>query len=241
RAERLAAWGEVARRVAHEIKNPLTPIRLAAERMRRRYRLDAAAASEAVEESVATIVREVVSLTSLVDEFSRFARLPEVRPRPGDVGRVVADAVVLHREAKPGITIRTELEADLPPHQIDDEAMRRCVINLLDNAVAAIDGRDASGEIVVRTSWNANLGCVSLEVEDDGVGLSETDRGRLFLPTFSRTPGGTGLGLAIVHRIVTEHGGRIRAEERAGGGTRIVVELPASVIQSAAPPRSLES
>jgi two-component system nitrogen regulation sensor histidine kinase NtrY len=228
RAERLAAWGEVARRVAHEIKNPLTPIRLAAERMLRRYRKDPVEAADALQDGVSTIVREVTSLTSLVDEFSRFARFPELRLQPGDVGKVAADAVALFRQGRPRIGIVVRLAEELPEHWIDEEAIRRAVINLLDNAVSAIERRADEGRITVSTSWSGDHRSVVLAIEDDGVGLSEEDRRQLFLPSFTRRPGGTGLGLAIVHRVVTDHGGRIRAESGSNRGTRIVIELPAA-------------
>ncbi|UCF68139.1 MAG: HAMP domain-containing protein [Acidobacteriota bacterium] len=223
RAERLAAWGEVARRVAHEIKNPLTPIRLAAERALRRYRVDASAAGPVIEEGVRTIVREVESLKSLVDEFSRFARMPEIRPRAADLSDVVREALSLYGASDPPVRVDTDLASELPVHQIDPEAMRRVVINLLENAVvAAADG----GTISVRTFWHSAHQTVVLEVADTGPGIPAADRSRLFLPSFTRRPGGTGLGLAIVHRIVTEHGGWVRAEENPEGGTRMVVELP---------------
>lgn len=223
RAERVAAWGEVARRVAHEIKNPLTPIRLAAERLRRRYRKDNVKAAEAIEQGVETIVREVDSLKDLVDEFSRFARLPELRLQPGQLGEVAREALALYQESHPGMRFRDELTEQLPPHRIDAAAMRRCLINLIDNAIAAAgDG----GTITVRTSVNEAHRSVAIEIEDDGPGLSEGDREQLFLPTFSRRPGGTGLGLAIVHRIVLEHGGQIRANAGSTRGTRMMIEIP---------------
>ncbi|MBP7146209.1 MAG: HAMP domain-containing protein [Acidobacteria bacterium] len=223
RAERLAAWGEVARRLAHEIKNPLTPIRLSAERLLRRFRRDNVGAAEVIEQGVATIVREVDSLKGLVDEFTRFARLPEIRPVPGDIGEVAREAVELYRGSHPGTSFSTELAGDLPPHLIDPDAMRRAVINLLENAVGVLG---AKGNVKVTTRRQPGYRSVVLEVADDGPGLPDGDRERLFLPTFTRRPGGTGLGLAIVHRVVAEHGGRIRAEDNPGGGTRFLIELP---------------
>jgi two-component system nitrogen regulation sensor histidine kinase NtrY len=223
RAERVAAWGEVARRVAHEIKNPLTPIRLSAERMKRRYLKDPLGASEVIDEGAATIVREVESLKMLIDEFSRFARLPEISLQSGDMRVVAEEAVGLFRQ--PHGSLRFELKKDpqLPAHDIDHDAMRRCLINVLDNAVAAVgDG----GRIRVRVRAEEGRGRIVTEVEDDGPGLDEEDLERLFSPTFSRKPGGTGLGLAIVYRVVTEHGGQVWAENRSEGGTRIVIELP---------------
>jgi two-component system nitrogen regulation sensor histidine kinase NtrY len=223
RAERNAAWGEVARRVAHEIKNPLTPIRLSAERLLRRFKRDGAEAGPIVEEGVATIVREVESLRQLVDEFSRYGRMPEVSPELGDIRSVVADAVTLYEGASPGIRFEQALSVELPPHRVDREAMRRVLINLLDNAVKALGGR---GTISVRVSHHVVHRTVVLEVADDGPGVSDDERQKLFLPNFSRRPGGTGLGLAIAHRIVSEHGGWVRAEPNPAGGTRMIIELP---------------
>ncbi len=234
RAERLAAWGEVARRLAHEIKNPLTPIRLSAERMLRRFRKGDPGFAPVIEEGVTTIVREVESIQSLVSEFSRFARLPEIRPRPGALGPVVEDAVALYRGSHPDVDFRTETTAALPPHRIDAEALRRCLINLLDNAVAAIHAHGTStdgarGTITVRTYAHAAHNTVALEVADNGPGIPAEDRKRLFQPDFTRRPGGTGLGLAIVEQIVIEHGGRIRVEDNPGGGSRLIIEIPAVV------------
>ncbi len=233
RAERHAAWGEVARRVAHEIKNPLTPIRLSAERLLRRFQRDGTEAGPIVEEGVATIVREVESLRQLIDEFSRYGRMPEVSPELGDIRSVVSDAVALYEGASPGVRFEQSLDIDVPPHRVDRDAMRRVLINLLDNAVKALGGR---GTISVRVSHHAVHRTVVLEVADDGPGLSEEDRKKLFLPNFSRRPGGTGLGLAIAHRIVTEHGGWVRAEAAAAGGTRMIIELPVAEAGAATEP-----
>jgi two-component system nitrogen regulation sensor histidine kinase NtrY len=223
RAERVAAWGEVARRVAHEIKNPLTPIRLSAERMKRRYDKSPGEAGEVIQEGAATIVREVESLKTLIDEFSRFARLPEITLQSGDMRIVAEEAIGLYRQPHRGITFRLEAEPRLPAHDVDHGAMRRCLINVLDNAVAAVGER---GRVDVRVRADEARGRIVTEVEDDGPGLDEEDLERLFSPTFSRKPGGTGLGLAIVYRIVTEHGGQVWAERSGEGGTRIVIELP---------------
>ncbi len=225
RAERTAAWAEVARKVAHEIKNPLTPIRLSAERLLRRFQRDPASAGEVVEDVVATIVREVESLRNLVGEFSRFARLPEVRLQGGDAREVIRDALALYRDAHPGIRFQLDLARQLPEHRLDREAFRRVLINLLDNAVRALEGR---GTIRVAARPHPAHHSVVVEVIDDGPGIPPGDRERLFQVHFSRRPGGSGLGLAIVHQLVTEMGGRVRAEEAEGGGTRMVIELPAA-------------
>ncbi len=223
RAERLAAWGEVARRLAHEIKNPLTPIRLSAERMLRKHQKQAPDFAPVLEDGVATIVREVESIERLVSEFSRFARLPEIRPRPASLVPVVEDALALYRHAHPGVAFELEAHPALPAHRIDPEALRRCLINLLDNAVAVVG---PGGRIAVRTY--PGRGTVTLEVADNGPGVAPEDRERLFQPDFTRRPGGTGLGLAIVEQIVVEHGGRVRVADNPGGGTRFMIDLPAA-------------
>ena len=225
RAERLAAWGEVARRLAHEIKNPLTPIRLSAERMLRRYRKGTDDFLPVIEEGTATIVREVESIQRLVSEFSRFARLPEIKPRPASINDVVGEALALYRNSHAHLRFAAELAADLPPHRIDPEALRRCLINLLDNAVAVVG---ADGAVTVRTAAAHGGRAVALEVADNGPGVPPEDRARMFQPDFTRRPGGTGLGLAIVEQVVLEHGGRIRVEDNPGGGARVVIELPAA-------------
>ncbi len=224
RAERLAAWSEVARRVAHEIKNPLTPIRLAAERMVRRFERDPEAFGEVLEDGVRTIVREVESLRALVAEFSRFARMPATRLVRADARQVAGEAVELFRAAHADVRLETEFAGELPPHRLDREALRRCLINLLDNAVAATGEH---GRIVVRIASPPGGEVVVIEIIDDGPGVPAEDRRRMFLPDFSRRAGGTGLGLSIVHQIVSDHHGTIRAEAAQDGGTRIVIELPA--------------
>ncbi len=226
RAERLAAWGEVARRLAHEVKNPLTPIRLSAERMLRRFQRGAENFNPVIEEGVATIVREVENIQALVAEFSRFARLPEIRPRPGDLNAVVRDAVSLYRGSHPEVGFELDLSPRAPRCDIDPEAMRRCLINLLDNAVAAVG---AGGKVTVATYPQLQHQSVALAVADNGPGIPLADRKRMFQPDFSRRPGGTGLGLAIVDQIVAAHGGRIHVEDNPGGGARLVIEIPAAV------------
>lgn len=231
RAERLAAWGEVARRLAHEIKNPLTPIRLSAERMLRRFQRGPEGFNPVIEEGVATIVREVENIQSLVAEFSRFARLPEIRPRPGDLQAVVENAVALYRGSHPEVEFRLQLDSGGPRCEIDPEAMRRCLINILDNAVAAVG---SGGQVVVSTYAQPERRSVALEVADNGPGVPPGDRKRMFQPDFSRRPGGTGLGLAIVDQIVAAHGGRIHVEDNPGGGVRLIIELPATTTQGPA-------
>jgi two-component system nitrogen regulation sensor histidine kinase NtrY len=222
RAQKLAAWTEAARRIAHEIKNPLTPIRLAAERLRARQRPGGGATGELVEESVDTIVTAVGTLQSLVDEFSRYARMPGPQLAPTRIDRLLPEVVALYRDVKPGVEVRGETAADVGEPWVDPEQLRRVLINLIDNAVEATD---PPGEIVVSAARRGET--VELAVADSGRGIAPEDRDKLFLPFFSRKGRGTGMGLAIVQRIVSEHAGSIRIDENAPQGTVFRVELPA--------------
>jgi two-component system nitrogen regulation sensor histidine kinase NtrY len=229
KAERAAAWEEAARRMAHEIKNPLTPIRLAAERMLKRARSAAAAGEDGsalfpvVEEGAATIVAEVRTLASLVDAFGHFARLPAPAPAPTDLGAIVRQVVTLYAGTKPGVEVSsTELDG-LAPVRADAEMVKRALINLVDNAVAATP---AGGHVTVEAS--VSDGTARLAVSDDGPGIPAAERGRVFDPSYSTKPRGTGLGLAITARIAAEHGGRVTVEENLPAGSRFVLEWPAT-------------
>jgi two-component system nitrogen regulation sensor histidine kinase NtrY len=221
-AQQLAAWNEAARRIAHEIKNPLTPIRLAAERMLRKYQQQDAGLGTALEQGVEIIVREVTTLQEMVDEFSRYARMPRPRPSPADVARLIGDTVHLYRNLKPGVEVTGESAPDLSPAWIDGEQIRRALINLIDNAVEATE---APGEVAVSAS--RENGRLALRVADTGRGIPPEQKEKLFLPYFSTKGRGTGLGLAIVHRIVTDHHGTLRVEDNLPRGTVFTVELPA--------------
>lgn len=230
RAEKAAAWREVAQRIAHEIKNPLTPIQLSAERIRRLVdRAGPSAApgelSSAVSESAALIDREVATLKTLVDEFSAFARFPSSKPSPSDLNAVVKDALNVFDGRLSGINVHRDLASDLPLLQIDPEQMKRVVVNLVDNAAEAL-GESSSREIWIRTALNAENEAVELEVADSGPGIPPEIFERLFLPYFSTKRRGTGLGLAIVNRIVSEHNGTIRVEDNHPTGAKFVIELP---------------
>jgi len=223
RAQRALAWREVARRIAHEIKNPLTPIRLAAQRLRKKSGERAPDLGPVLDESTRVIIREVDGLKDLVNEFSRYARMPSSSPQPGDLNQVVATAASLYAGLGRRIKLATDLDQGLPAVALDGEQMKRALVNLLDNAVEAIEG---DGEICIRTRGPNGTDRVTLEVADTGRGVAPEDRDRLFLPYFSTKKSGTGLGLAIVYQIVAEHGGQIRAEENRPRGTRVVIELP---------------
>jgi two-component system nitrogen regulation sensor histidine kinase NtrY len=229
KVQRMAAWREVARRIAHEIKNPLTPIQLSAQRIRRRFRqlvADDPGESKVFDECLDAISSQVESLKLLVDEFSNFARLPAASPRPDDLNRIVRDAVASYAGTE-NVAFATELDPDLPTVDVDREQMRRVLTNLIDNAVAAVRrGNGSGGRVTLRSVYDPALQSVRLEVADDGVGIPPEDRRRVFEPYFSTTDKGTGLGLAIVSRIVADHRGYIRVQENAPHGTRFVIELP---------------
>ena len=228
RAERAAAWEEAARKMAHEIRNPLTPIRLAAERMRRRAA--AGAPPEAgpelksvVEEGASTIIEEVGTLSGLVDSFGRFARLPAAVLAPTDLSAVVTQVAKLFGGVKPGVTVSADVPEGLPHVRADAEQLKRALVNLVDNAVSATP---AGG--FVRITARVEKGRATLAVADQGPGIPVEDRERVFDPTFSTKGRGTGLGLAITSRIAAEHSGRVRVEENDPGGCRFVLEWPAA-------------
>jgi two-component system nitrogen regulation sensor histidine kinase NtrY len=221
KAQQLAAWNEAARRIAHEIKNPLTPIRLAAERMLKKHRQGEPGLAKAIEDGVEIIVREVATLQGMVDEFSRFARMPRPQPARTDVPRLIGETLHLYQHLKPGVEVEARLDGDLEGVTLDAEQVKRALINLLDNAVEATD---APGRVTV--SAQQRDGHFAIRVADTGRGIPPEAKEKLFLPYFSTKGRGTGLGLAIVHRIVADHHGSIRVEDNHPRGTVFTVELP---------------
>jgi two-component system nitrogen regulation sensor histidine kinase NtrY len=224
RAQKVAAWGEVARKLAHEIKNPLTPIQLSAQRVRKAWLKSDPEFDKVVSEGTRAIVDEVEALKNLVDEFAQFARMPVASLRLGSLHEVLAQALSLYDGLFPGIVLERRLAADLPPLRLDFDQMKRAVINLVDNAIEATEGK---GRIELATEYDRAAARVRFSVSDDGPGIADTDREQLFVPHFSTKRRGSGLGLAIVSRIVQEHLGTIRAEDNLPRGARFVVELPA--------------
>lgn len=220
-AQQLAAWNDAARRIAHEIKNPLTPIKLSAERLLKKHRQADPQLGEALEDAVEIIGREVESMRSMVDEFSRFARMPRPQPSEVDMQRLVEEVLQLYRDVKPGVEVNAEVEPDMPHAVLDGEQMRGALINLLDNAVEATD---APG--TVRVAVGRHDGLLRIDVADTGHGVSPEAREKLFLPHFSTRRRGSGLGLAIVHRIISDHSGTIRVAENRPRGTVFTIELP---------------
>jgi len=223
RAQKVAAWREVARRLAHEIKNPLTPIQLSAERLRRHFGGAQASTRALVDECTTTIIGEVDSLKGLVDEFSQFARMPSPRTVPTDLAQLLGDTLSLYNGIFTDVSIDRRCAAGVPPVRLDPEQIRRVVINLVDNAIEAMDRR---GEVTVETGYDRSNGLVRIVVADDGPGIPLADRDKLFLPYYSTKGRGSGLGLAIVRRIIAEHGGNIEVGDNAPRGTRFTIELP---------------
>ena len=228
-AQRAAAWSEVARRMAHEIKNPLTPIQLSAERIAKSYAranptANGSSVGAVIAECTETIGREVAGLKAMVDEFSRFARLPATRLEAANLNEVVTQAVGLYEGRLDGAQIDLKLDSDLPATMLDVEQIKRVFVNLIDNALVSLDSEQKL--ITITTVRDVETGTVRAEVADTGHGIAPADFRRLFEPYFSRRDSGTGLGLAIVQRIIMEHGGTIRAQQNRPSGAKFVIELP---------------
>jgi len=225
KVQRVAAWREVARRIAHEIKNPLTPIQLSAQRLRKRY-LEKLDHDEGVfDECTRTIVKQVEELKGMVNEFSNFARMPTSNPTPNHLNEIIQETLVLFREAHKDVNFDF-VPNELPVFNLDRDQIKRVMINLLKNSLAAID-RD--GEIHIQTSYDPKLQMVRLEVSDNGCGIPEEDKGRLFEPYYSTKKSGTGLGLTIVNAIIADHNGYIRVRDNKPRGTTFLIELPVRV------------
>ena len=223
KAQRMAAWREVARRIAHEIKNPLTPIQLSTQRLRRRYGGRFDGDGQVFDECTQTIIRQVEELKRLVNEFSNFARMPEADPTPNDLAEIVEETLVLYQEGHKDVEFIFNKSPDLPVFNLDREQMKRVLINLLDNAVAAVENK---GHVEINLAYDKLLKTARLEVSDDGVGISPTDKSRLFEPYFSTKKSGTGLGLVIVSSIVADHNGFVRFQDNQPRGARFIIELP---------------
>ncbi len=223
RAQRVAAWGEVARKLAHEIKNPLTPIQLSAQRVRKAYLRQDPEFDKILNESTRAIVGEVEALRNLVDEFAHFARFPTAQPVPSELSAVIDQTLTLYDGLYQGIHIERRYAAVLPRVRVDPNQIKRVLINLIDNAIEALDKR---GTLEVATELDEKGSRVRLIVADDGPGIPPEARDKLFVPHFSTKKRGSGLGLAVVSRIVQEHQGTIRVEPNEPRGARFVVELP---------------
>ncbi len=223
KVQRMEAWREVARRIAHEIKNPLTPIQLSAERLRKRYAKLLDGDGAIFDKCTSTIIQQVEDLKNLVNEFSQFARLPAAELTANDLNEIVKEALFLFKEGHKGINFQFH-KGEIPSLDLDRDQIKRVLINLLDNAVAAVEEK---GEIQIATSYAPASGVALLEVADNGCGLAPEIRERIFEPYFSTKKEGTGLGLHIVNAIVADHRGNIRVRSNEPKGTRFIIELPA--------------
>ncbi len=241
-AQRASAWQEVARRMAHEIKNPLTPIQLSAERIAKRFagtqadqnggsgrNAETGQIGEVVSESTATILREVASLKSMVDEFSQFARLPDLSLEKGNVNTVVNEAAAVFFENFGNISIVKELDENLPDIYIDPQQLKRVFINLIQNAVEAFEDGNTNAKVIITTRWDRARDLIVAEVSDNAKGIPAVDLQKLFQPYFSTKKRGTGLGLAIVNRIIADHKAKIRAVPNQPLGAKFIIELPVNI------------
>ncbi|MCK9296916.1 MAG: ATP-binding protein [Desulfobulbaceae bacterium] len=223
KAQRMAAWREVARRIAHEVKNPLTPIQLSAQRLRKRYLERLGEEGEVFDVCTKTIVNQVDELKRLVSEFSNFARMPAVQKSMNSLKEMAEEAMVLFREGHKNINFIFACPTEVPKFPFDLKQMKRVLINLLDNAVSAVGDK---GNVTVEISVDDEQKLVFLEVRDDGPGVNDEDKHRLFEPYFSTKKSGTGLGLAIASTVVADHGGYIRVKDNPPRGARFIIELP---------------
>ena len=238
RAQKAAAWQEVAQRIAHEIKNPLTPIMLSAQRLKRFLERSQPAIAKSeigalVAECAGLIEREVHTLESLVHEFSQFARFPSARLAPSDINSIVSGALALFQGRLDGVTLNTDLAPTLPAVKVDEELLRRVMVNLIDNAAEAMEDSKLR-RLAVITRLREEGDAVEIEVSDTGHGISPSDKERLFLPHFSTKERGTGLGLAIASRIISEHNGSLRVEDNEPVGSRFIIRFPAAEVAAVA-------
>lgn len=222
-AQRAAAWTEVAKRIAHEIKNPLTPIKLSAERLRKKF--GETISDPAFEECTTMIIRQVDDMKNLVNEFSQFARLPASRPLMGSLHNVINESLGLFRQAHPQVELKVELDPRLPDFKFDPDQLKRVLVNLVDNAIAAC-AKEPHPCVEISTKFDAELKMIRMVITDNGIGIPARDRARIFEPYYTTKEGGTGLGLAIVKRIVEDHSGFIRATVHVPRGTKVIVEIP---------------
>lgn len=222
-AEKTSAWRDIAQYLAHEIKNPLTPIRLNAERLRRNHETDKEAFERNFDSCTDIIIQEVEVLRTLVDEFSRFAQLPEASPEMVDLNKIIEGIARMYEGIKPGVAIKTDYDPAIGTARLDKEQMHRVFRNVIENAMDAV-GDD--GTIEIRTKLDAPQKRILIDIADDGHGIEPSNLGKIFMPYFSTKKKGTGLGLAIVNRIIADHDGKITAKNRAPHGTIMSIDLP---------------
>jgi two-component system nitrogen regulation sensor histidine kinase NtrY len=222
KAQRVAAWREVARRIAHEVKNPLTPIKLSAQRLKRKYAHQIN--DEIFTNCTDTIVEHVDLIRNLVNEFSTFAKFPDANIAPCRIENIILETIALYREGLEKMDIRSNFAPNIPVLKLDHQHMKQAFINLIDNAVYAVDKK---GEILIDVSYDEILKIVRIEIADNGKGISDKEKTRLFEPYFSTKKTGMGLGLAIVSSIISDHNGVIRVQDNKPTGAKFIIELPA--------------
>ncbi len=221
KAQRVAAWREVARRIAHEVKNPLTPINLSAQRLKRKY-------SKQINEDIFdtctnTITEQVEHIRNLVNQFSTFAKFPEVNLQQCNIEVIVTETIALYKDGLENVSIETEFEKNVPVLNLDSQHMKQAFINLFDNAVSAIN---SNGIIQIKIAYDEFLQIVTVEIADNGKGIADSEKIKLFEPYFSTKTSGMGLGLAIVNSIITDHHGSIRVQDNKPQGAKFIIELP---------------
>ena len=224
KAQKTAAWREVARGIAHEIKNPLTPIQLNTQRLKKKFKEGSSDFTEVFDESTDVIIQEVEGLKKLVDEFSKFARMPEPNPKPYKLHRIIDDTLALYKDIRKGIKFLINYDSKIDIINVDHEQFKRVFINLIENSIDAVNG---NGIIEIDTSLTKDSKTVRIEVKDNGIGIPDENKDKLFLPYFSTKKKGSGLGLAIANRIVVDHSGIIRIEDNQPRGAKFIIELPA--------------
>jgi two-component system nitrogen regulation sensor histidine kinase NtrY len=225
KAQKIAAWKEVAQRVAHEIKNPLTPIQLSSERIIRNLEKSDAENSSVIQDSARTIVEEARTIKSLVDEFSNFARMPSLSLQDTDIHALILQTISLFHNIFNDVEIETQFSPDVPSQiKVDPEQMKRMFINLMDNA---IDAMNKKGKVLFQTSYDQDQQVLKIEIADSGPGINLMDKDKLFLPHFSTKKKGTGLGLAIVNQVIEEHNGSIDVENTHPRGAKFTIQIPA--------------
>ncbi len=227
KTQKIAAWKEVAQGIAHEIKNPLTPIQLNTQRLRKKYRENKEDFARVFEESIDIICQEVEGMKDMLNEFQRFSRMPAPNPKPASLHKIIDDVSVLYSDHEKKITVKKDFDSDIHLIKVDAEQMRRVFINLFENA---LDALEENGEINIITRLDQQEKRVQVEFTDNGSGIAPEDLNKLFLPHFTTKKRGSGLGLAIINRIIVDHNGTIQVKGNVPKGTRFVIDLPYSMV-----------
>lgn len=237
KTQKIAAWKEVAQGIAHEIKNPLTPIQLNTQRLRKKYHENKEDFARVFEESIAIICQEVEGMKDMLNEFQRFSRMPAPNPKPASLHKIIDDVCILYADHEKQMTIKKDFDSDINLIKVDAEQMRRVFINLFENSLDAIE---KNGEINITTRLNQKDKQIQIEFSDNGSGIAPEDLNKLFLPHFTTKKRGSGLGLAIINRIIVDHNGTIQVKGKVPKGTRFVIDLPYSLVslKTAPPPQA---